>query len=172
MGREGRGGSLIGQAFDDHHTARKGQCTIVKGNARVHTKQKAANMLSSKGEAHSACQGICGRHFACSTDSSVCQNCFVNYCTSSVHLLFHPPGALNDYQKDLQFRKLNAQKDVIEVKVVRGGQTMLVKNHEVVVGDLVILDTGGSVLLGLRDCWGCCFLVAVPRSVQRRKTWE
>jgi hypothetical protein len=31
-------------------------------------------------------------------------------------------GAGNDYQKDLQFRKLNAQKDVIEVKVFRGGQ--------------------------------------------------
>jgi hypothetical protein len=32
----------------------------------------------------------------------------------------HPrplPGAVNDYQKDLQFRKLNAQKDVIDIKV-------------------------------------------------------
>ena len=33
-----------------------------------------------------------------------------------------PAGAGNDYQKDLQFRKLNAVKDVIEVKVVRGGE--------------------------------------------------
>jgi Ca2+-transporting ATPase len=31
-------------------------------------------------------------------------------------------GAGNDYQKDLQFRKLNAVKDVIEIKVVRGGE--------------------------------------------------
>jgi len=37
----------------------------------------------------------------------------------------HCAGALNDYQKDLQFRKLNAQKDVIEVKVVRDGKTEL-----------------------------------------------
>ena len=31
-------------------------------------------------------------------------------------------GAGNDYQKDLQFRKLNAAKDAIDVKVVRGGE--------------------------------------------------
>jgi Ca2+-transporting ATPase len=31
-------------------------------------------------------------------------------------------GAGNDYQKDLQFRKLNAQKDIIEVKVFRKGE--------------------------------------------------
>jgi hypothetical protein len=34
-------------------------------------------------------------------------------------------GAGNDYQKDLQFRKLNAQKDIIEVTVTRGGQTLV-----------------------------------------------
>eukprot|EP00775_Hariotina_reticulata_P009045 gene9045-9216_t len=48
--------------------------------------------------------------------------------------------------KDLQFRKLNAQKDVIEVKVVRDGKTVLVKNHDVVVGDLLLLDTGDKVV--------------------------
>jgi len=33
-----------------------------------------------------------------------------------------PAGALNDYQKELQFRKLNAQKDSINIKVrARGG---------------------------------------------------
>ena len=37
----------------------------------------------------------------------------------------NPPGAGNDYQKDLQFRKLNAQKDIIEDTVVRGGETMV-----------------------------------------------
>lgn len=31
-------------------------------------------------------------------------------------------GAGNDWHKDRQFQKLNAQKDVIEIKVVRGGQ--------------------------------------------------
>lgn len=55
-------------------------------------------------------------------------------------------GAVNDYQKDLKFRKLNAQKDVIEVKVIRGGNTLLVKNSDVVVGDLLLLDTGDKII--------------------------
>jgi hypothetical protein len=54
---------------------------------------------------------------------------------------------LNDYQKDLQFRKLNAQKDVIDVKVIRGGKTAVIKNSEIVVGDILMLDTGGPLLL-------------------------
>jgi hypothetical protein len=57
----------------------------------------------------------------------------------------HPlyfPGALNDYQKDLQFRKLNAQKDVIDVKAIRSGKTLVIKNNEIVVGDILLLDTG------------------------------
>jgi len=33
------------------------------------------------------------------------------------------------------------------VKVVRDGKTVLVKNHEVVVGDLLLLDTGDKVRL-------------------------
>ena len=56
-----------------------------------------------------------------------------------------PTAALNDYQKDLQFRKLNAQKDVIDIKVVRGGKTKVVKNNELVVGDILLLDTGACV---------------------------
>lgn len=34
-------------------------------------------------------------------------------------------GAGNDYQKDLQFRKLNAQKEIIEVTVTRGRETLV-----------------------------------------------
>uniref|UniRef100_A0A383WGV1 Calcium-transporting ATPase n=1 Tax=Tetradesmus obliquus TaxID=3088 RepID=A0A383WGV1_TETOB len=55
-------------------------------------------------------------------------------------------SAINDFQKDLQFRKLNAQKDVIEVKVLRGGDTRLVRNSDVVVGDLLLLDTGDKII--------------------------
>lgn len=55
-------------------------------------------------------------------------------------------GAINDYQKDLQFKKLNAQKDVIEVKVLRGGVEQLVGNEEIVVGDILLLDTGDKVV--------------------------
>ena len=47
---------------------------------------------------------------------------------------------------DKQFHKLNAQKDDIELKVVRGGQTLLVGNHDVVVGDVMLLDTGDKII--------------------------
>lgn len=55
-------------------------------------------------------------------------------------------GSLNDYQKELQFRSLNAEKDAIMVKVIRDGKDILVGNHEVVVGDVMILDTGDKVV--------------------------
>lgn len=51
----------------------------------------------------------------------------------------------NDYQKDLQFRKLNAQKERVMIKVLRGGVDMLVLNTELVVGDVVRLITGDKV---------------------------
>ncbi|GLC43787.1 hypothetical protein PLESTB_000907900 [Pleodorina starrii] len=61
-------------------------------------------------------------------------------------------SAGNDYQKDRQFRKLNAQKDVIMVKVVRGGHTELVENTQLVVGDVYLLDMGDKVVAD-----GICF---------------
>ena len=54
-------------------------------------------------------------------------------------------GAVNDYQKDLQFKKLNAVKDSVEVKVMRNGEETLIANTEVLVGDVVLLDTGDKV---------------------------
>ena len=51
----------------------------------------------------------------------------------------------NDYQKDLQFRKLNAQKERVEIKVVRAGVEQLVLNTDLVVGDVVRLITGDKV---------------------------
>jgi len=55
-------------------------------------------------------------------------------------------GAGNDWQKDRQFRKLNAQREAIQVKVVRGGAQVLVNNTDVVVGDVLLLDTGDKVI--------------------------
>ena len=55
-------------------------------------------------------------------------------------------GAGNDFQKDKQFKKLNAVKDTIEVKVIRAGQEVLVENHDIVVGDLLVLDTGDKIV--------------------------
>lgn len=54
-------------------------------------------------------------------------------------------GALNDFQKDQQFRKLNAQKEVFDVSVIRDGKETLVKNSELVVGDILVLNTGDRV---------------------------
>eukprot|EP00803_Ostreobium_quekettii_P006058 evm.model.scf_144.7 EVM.evm.TU.scf_144.7 scf_144:78288-87675(-) len=54
-------------------------------------------------------------------------------------------GAVNDYQKDQQFRKLNEQKEMFEVTVIRGGKEGLVLNTELVVGDVLILNTGDKV---------------------------
>ena len=55
-------------------------------------------------------------------------------------------GAFNDWNKDRQFQKLNAQKDIIEVKVIRGGQQLTITNTDVVVGDLMLLDTGDKII--------------------------
>ncbi|KAL3146758.1 hypothetical protein ABBQ38_014742 [Trebouxia sp. C0009 RCD-2024] len=55
-------------------------------------------------------------------------------------------GAGNDYQKDKQFKKLNAQKDKLEVKVIRNGEQTLVENTDIVVGDLLLLDTGDKIV--------------------------
>eukprot|EP00798_Chlamydomonas_sp_ICE-L_P007258 gene7258-370_t len=87
-------------------------------------------------------------------------------------------GAGNDYQKDQQFRKLNEQREVVMVKVLRhedhgalghpdspprrsaelkpllahsstkkrATTHMVVPNSEIVVGDVIILDTGDKVV--------------------------
>ncbi len=51
----------------------------------------------------------------------------------------------NDWQKDRQFHALNAEAGVVEVKAVRGGHECLVVNEDVVVGDVLLLDTGDRV---------------------------
>ena len=47
--------------------------------------------------------------------------------------------ATNDYQKQIQFRALNAAKDDVPVKVVRGGRGAALSTLDLVVGDLVRL---------------------------------
>ncbi|KAH8060849.1 calcium-transporting ATPase [Aureococcus anophagefferens] len=53
--------------------------------------------------------------------------------------------ATNDYQKQIQFRALNAAKDDVPVKVVRGGRGAALSTLDLVVGDLVRLETGDKV---------------------------
>ncbi len=67
-------------------------------------------------------------------------------CLANVKFARMCSGAGNDYQKDKQFKKLNAQKDKLEVKVIRDGEQILVENTEVVVGDLLLLDTGDKIV--------------------------
>eukprot|EP00767_Chilomastix_cuspidata_P003578 gnl/Chilomastix_cuspidata/37.p1 GENE.gnl/Chilomastix_cuspidata/37~~gnl/Chilomastix_cuspidata/37.p1 ORF type:complete len:1035 (-),score=582.19 gnl/Chilomastix_cuspidata/37:51-3155(-) len=53
--------------------------------------------------------------------------------------------AVNDYSKELQFQKLNAQKVDRTVKVIRAGKPCEISVHEVVVGDLCVVQTGDAI---------------------------
>lgn len=50
-------------------------------------------------------------------------------------------GSLNDWRKDRQFQALN-EKEALGVQVVRGGMEQVVDVHQVVVGDIAILEPG------------------------------
>ncbi|SCW01004.1 LAFE_0D02960g1_1 [Lachancea fermentati] len=54
-------------------------------------------------------------------------------------------GSANDYQKELQFAKLNEKKNDREVVVVRNGDEHLVSIHDLLVGDVINLQTGDVV---------------------------
>ncbi|KAF9585214.1 hypothetical protein BGW38_003378 [Lunasporangiospora selenospora] len=54
-------------------------------------------------------------------------------------------GSVNDYQKEAQFRKLNAKKEDREVKALRNGETVLVSVFDVVVGDVLHLEPGDVI---------------------------
>lgn len=54
-------------------------------------------------------------------------------------------GSINDYQKEAQFRKLNAKKEDREVKVIRNGETVLVSVFDIVVGDILHLEPGDVI---------------------------
>ncbi|QEL19539.1 calcium-translocating P-type ATPase, PMCA-type [Limnoglobus roseus] len=52
---------------------------------------------------------------------------------------------LSEYRSDREFEALNAQKDAIRAKVVRDGGLQLLPLEELVVGDLIALETGDEV---------------------------
>lgn len=54
-------------------------------------------------------------------------------------------GSLNDWQKERQFRTLDAKKEARDVTVIRNGAEMLINVHDVVVGDLVRFEPGEIV---------------------------
>lgn len=51
-------------------------------------------------------------------------------------------GALNDWQKEKQFAKLNAKKESRDVKVVRSGKTQEINIHDILVGDVLLVEPG------------------------------
>ena len=51
-------------------------------------------------------------------------------------------GALNDWQKERQFAKLNAKKESRNVKVVRSGKTQEINIHAVLAGDVLLVEPG------------------------------
>ena len=54
--------------------------------------------------------------------------------------------ATNDYNKQLQFRKLSEEsQNTIESRVVRAGREMIIRVSHIVVGDLVLIDTGDKL---------------------------
>ncbi|KND00565.1 calcium-translocating P-type ATPase, PMCA-type [Spizellomyces punctatus DAOM BR117] len=51
-------------------------------------------------------------------------------------------NSVNDYQKERQFRKLNAKKSDRKVKVLRSGKEVTIPSTSLVVGDIYLLDSG------------------------------
>ncbi|KAI8982515.1 PMCA-type calcium-translocating P-type ATPase [Pilobolus umbonatus] len=54
-------------------------------------------------------------------------------------------GSVNDYQKEKQFRKLNAKKDDRAVKATRGSTVSMISIHDIQVGDVLHLEPGDIV---------------------------
>lgn len=54
-------------------------------------------------------------------------------------------GALNDYQKERQFVKLNKKKEERMVKVVRSGKSQEISVYDILVGDVVHLEPGDLI---------------------------
>ncbi|KAF5211134.1 hypothetical protein E0198_002426 [Clavispora lusitaniae] len=54
-------------------------------------------------------------------------------------------GAANDYQKERQFARLNAKKEDREVVVLLGGDKRMISIYDLLVGDVICLETGDVV---------------------------
>ena len=54
-------------------------------------------------------------------------------------------ASVNDYQKESQFRKLNAKKEDRMVKAVRDGSVRLISVYDIMVGDILCLEPGDVI---------------------------
>ncbi|CAI4218497.1 unnamed protein product [Parascedosporium putredinis] len=54
-------------------------------------------------------------------------------------------GALNDWQKERQFQKLNKKKEDRQVKVIRSGKPTVISIEDILVGDILMLEQGDVI---------------------------
>ena len=54
-------------------------------------------------------------------------------------------GAVNDWQKERAFVKLNAKKEAREVKVIRSGKSFTISVYEILVGDVLHMEPGDLI---------------------------
>ena len=54
-------------------------------------------------------------------------------------------ASLNDYQKQIQFKKLNAVKEDYEIQCIRNGKTVNISRFDVCVGDVVCVNAGDEI---------------------------
>ncbi|PKS08310.1 hypothetical protein jhhlp_005254 [Lomentospora prolificans] len=54
-------------------------------------------------------------------------------------------GALNDWQKERQFQKLNKKKEDREVKVIRSGKPTVISIEDILVGDILMMEQGDVI---------------------------
>ncbi|KAK5001171.1 plasma membrane calcium, partial [Cryomyces antarcticus] len=54
-------------------------------------------------------------------------------------------GAVNDWQKERQFVKLNKKKEDRSIKVVRSGKTQEISVYDILAGDVVLLEPGDMI---------------------------
>jgi Ca2+-transporting ATPase len=54
-------------------------------------------------------------------------------------------GAVNDFQKERAFVKLNAKKEAREVKVIRSGKSFTLSVYEILVGDVLHMEPGDLI---------------------------
>ena len=53
--------------------------------------------------------------------------------------------ATQNHDKEMKFQELNATNENVDIEVIRSGETKIISIHDVVVGDIVSLDTGNQV---------------------------